>query len=505
VSFDISAHPYTFGYFPEQAPALLRLALLGHSVSAQSAGPYRYLELGFGQGVSLNIHAAANRGEFWGVDFTAAHVAHATGLAEAAGLDVRLVEESFEDFANRPDVPQFDVISAHGIWNWVKDSGRKAIIEIVRKRLKPGGMFHVSYNCLPGQITIAPIRQLFKTYVERYGSAVDALDARLKQWSDLCRNLMEANPLFFTANPKAKATVERFEKGDARYVFHEFLADDWTLTSFPEVAGVMAEASLTFGGSADALDLVDSINLSDKGSKMLSTISDPMLREFAGDLFTNRQFRRDIYVKGARRLAPAEQAEGFAQIPFTLVRHPEAIDMNVTGALRKAPLKPEVYDPILKALAGEEYRPKTPVEILKLCKSGSAADLNMCLMVLVGKGDVRPVMAADRTSELHDRTAALNAEIIRRALWGGEIGVLASPVTGGGVTVSQLDQIYLQAAKENGRKVADIVKGVRQSLYAQGRWAVRNQKKLDEGDDLIADVGKFVAQDMPILKVLKAI
>jgi SAM-dependent methyltransferase len=503
VSLDISEHPYTFGYFPEQQPDLLRLALLGHSASAQSTGPFRYLELGFGQGVSLITHAAANRGEFWGVDLSAAHVAHATGLAEAASLDVRLVEASFEDFANRPDVPQFDVISAHGIWNWVKDSGRKAIVEIVRKRLKPGGMFHVSYNCLPGQITITPIRQLFKTYVERYGSRADALDGRLKQWSDLCRSLMEANPLFFTANPKAKATVERFEKGDARYVFHEFLSDDWTLTSYPEVAGVMAEASLTYGGLADTLELVDSIQLSDKGSKMLSTISDPILREYARDLFTNRQFRRDIYVKGLRRLAQAEQAERFAQIPFTLVRHPEAIDMNVTGAHRKAPLKPEVYDPILKALAAEEYRPKTPVEILKLSKSGSAADLNMCLMVLVGKGDVRPAM--DDTPEVRDRTAALNAEIVRRSLWGGEISVLASPVTGGGVTVSQLDQIYLLAAKESGSKVADIVEGVRDSLYAKGRWAVRNQKKLNDGDELAADVKKFAAEVVPILKVLKAL
>jgi hypothetical protein len=316
---------------------------------------------------------------------------------------------------------------------------------------------------------------------------------------------LDANASFFTSNPKAKPTLERFETGDARYVFHEFLSDDWTLTSYPEVAAVMAEASLTYGGFADTLELVDTIQLSDKGSKTLLTISDPVLREYARDLFINRQFRRDIYVKGARRLAPAEQAERLAEIPFTLVRHPDAIDMNVTGAHRKAPLKPEVYGPIMKALVADEYRPKTPTELLKLSKSGSAADLNMCLMVLVGKGDVRPALATDGASDVSDRTAALNAEIIRRSLWGGEIAVLASPVTGGGVNVSQLDQIYLLAAKKYGYKAADIVKGVRESLYAQGRWAVRNQKRLAEGDELVADVKKFSTEVVPMLKVLKVI
>src|SRR4029078_4361936 len=146
---------------------------------------------------------------------------------------------------------------------------------------------------------------------------------------------------------------------------------------------------------------------------MLSPIGEPLLREYARDLFINRQFRRDIYVKGLRRLSQSEQAERFAQTPFTLVRHPQAIDMNVTGAQRKAPLKPEVYDPIFKAMAADDFRPKTPVEILKLSKGGSANDLNMCLIVLVGKGDARPATASDPSSG--ERTAALNSEIIRRA------------------------------------------------------------------------------------------
>ena len=40
------------------ARAFLRLACLSAGIATAKADPLRYLELGFGQGVSINIHAA---------------------------------------------------------------------------------------------------------------------------------------------------------------------------------------------------------------------------------------------------------------------------------------------------------------------------------------------------------------------------------------------------------------------------------------------------------------
>jgi hypothetical protein len=47
--------------------------LLTRGLAAPSSKSLRYPELGFGQGLSLLIHAAATRGEYWGTDFNPTH------------------------------------------------------------------------------------------------------------------------------------------------------------------------------------------------------------------------------------------------------------------------------------------------------------------------------------------------------------------------------------------------------------------------------------------------
>src|SRR5215472_509031 len=76
---------YIYGYNRELGPGLLRLACLSAGVAPPAGSPLRYLELGYGLGLSLNIHAAAVLGEFWGTDFNPSHVAHARALADACG------------------------------------------------------------------------------------------------------------------------------------------------------------------------------------------------------------------------------------------------------------------------------------------------------------------------------------------------------------------------------------------------------------------------------------
>jgi tRNA G46 methylase TrmB len=76
-------------------------------------------ELGFGQGVSLNIHAAAPTVDWWGTDFNPQQVANAQRLSQAAGSRAQLCDDSFAEFCQRDDLPSFDFIGVHGIWSWV--------------------------------------------------------------------------------------------------------------------------------------------------------------------------------------------------------------------------------------------------------------------------------------------------------------------------------------------------------------------------------------------------
>ena len=93
---------YTYGYYPELQPHRLQLPFLEKGVAAPRVR--NACELGFGQGVSVNIHAAATDVDWWGTDFNPAQASFAQELAAASGAGAQLFDQSFEDFCARTDV-----------------------------------------------------------------------------------------------------------------------------------------------------------------------------------------------------------------------------------------------------------------------------------------------------------------------------------------------------------------------------------------------------------------
>ena len=75
---------YTYGYYKELSPSLQKLAVLlaGYETLPSTENDV-HMELGFGQGISINIHAASQQGSYIGNDFNPSHVAHAQLLAHA--------------------------------------------------------------------------------------------------------------------------------------------------------------------------------------------------------------------------------------------------------------------------------------------------------------------------------------------------------------------------------------------------------------------------------------
>ena len=58
---------YTYGYYPELNPARIRLAFAINGLAFPEIRTA--CELGFGQGLSTNIHATASTVSWWGTDF----------------------------------------------------------------------------------------------------------------------------------------------------------------------------------------------------------------------------------------------------------------------------------------------------------------------------------------------------------------------------------------------------------------------------------------------------
>ncbi len=206
---------YIHGYCRELAPSLLALACASRGLAVQHGErPLRYLELGFGQGVSLNVHAAACPGEFWGTDFNPAHVVNARELSSGAGSGARLFDDSFHELLERAELPEFDIIAMHGTWSWISSENRRVVVETVRRKLAPGGLFYVSYNCLPGSTPELPLRQLLKLHVDLASPTVQAVPAKIDAALAFAQSLLEAGARYFNEHDEAKELLQRMRGKD---------------------------------------------------------------------------------------------------------------------------------------------------------------------------------------------------------------------------------------------------------------------------------------------------
>jgi len=127
----VADHTYISNYFFLLSPTALRQRLLfsGMDFPSRCEGePMRYLELGYGQGLSLNIHAATDQeAEFWGTDFLPEQALSAKALSLEAGLGTRLLNYSFAELdtlAKAGRLPDFDIIVMHGIWSWINEENQ---------------------------------------------------------------------------------------------------------------------------------------------------------------------------------------------------------------------------------------------------------------------------------------------------------------------------------------------------------------------------------------------
>ena len=492
---------YTHGFYRELTPALLAYAALAQGQRAPNPnGPLAYCELGSGQGLTTNLLAAANPEiDFYATDFIPSHIAESRRLAADAGTtNVHFFDQGFAEFIDEPSLPMFDIITLHGIYSWVNEDNRKAIVAFIARKLKPGGLVYVSYNTL-GWAPAVPMREV----MYRYGASQGGSSAkRLSNAMGLMDRLVAVNARYFTSYPGIKTRFEGLKKQDRNYLAHEYFNEAWSLLYHGDVAAEFAEAKLTYIASAHLLDHIDVVNLSEPQRQLLAEIDDPTVREMVRDFITVQQFRRDVFVKGPTSLPTFEGQALWRNQRFVLSSPRADVPLKVNGSQGEATLQAEVYDPLLEAL---ESGPKTLEDLLALPATAAVGGqkLQQALTVLIGANQVQPCLSAAGDSKRAKGVRAFNGAVMRRAEDGGDLVFLASPVTGGGHLLSRFDQLYLLARRQ---KQADPAQFVWNILGPQGQRLIRDGKTLEAAEDNLAqlrtDYETFVAKRLPVLAKL---
>ncbi|WP_081852079.1 class I SAM-dependent methyltransferase [Pseudorhizobium marinum] len=500
---------YTHGYYSEMNPGMLRLACLCNAFEPQLPDNPSYLELGFGQGVSLNFHAAASSGCYWGTDFNPAQTVEARKLAEASGADIRLFDDSFEELANRSDLPDFDVIALHGIWSWISDKNRKVITEIIRRKLRPGGIAYISYNCLPGWAPIIPIRQLMSLYQNNGGGRMSRPIDMIEGAFSVVEEIAKAGSLYFRENPFARQHLKEMTRQGRNYIAHEYLNADWYLEHFSDMVRSLDDAKLAYVGSARLLDGIDAFQLDEAGVTLLSQIGHPTMRETVRDYMVNRRFRTDVFIKGPRHYSGPEHRDAWHAQAFVLSASLIDIPKKIPCGRGEVELPAGSYDLILEALSEESYRPKTVGELqhhprLQVLKPRDVIDI---LTVLTGAGFVAP--AQTPSDIVRAQCRALNAHILQRARASSDLRHMVSPITGGGIALPQLVQHFILALTQGKDTAEALAEEVWNFLEGLGEHLARDGKRLETKQDNLdvikAAATKFLAYDRPLLEALQII
>lgn len=495
---------YTFGYYAELNPLRIKLAFLNAGLACPEIGTA--CELGFGQGMSANLHAAASIVQWHGTDFNPSQAGFAQELATISGSGAKLYDDAFADFAQRSDLPDFDYISIHGIWSWISDANRAVIVEFIRRKLKVGGVLYISYNTLPGWASFAPMRHLMTEHAEIIGAEGHGIVNRINGALEFTERLLATNPCFLRANPLVAERIKKAKEQNRHYLAHEYFNRDWHPMHFGTMAEWLAPAKVSYACPVHYVDHIDTVNLTEEQQAFLTEISDAVFRETVRDFMVNQQFRRDYWVKGARTLSMLEQAEALRQQKVLLITHRPDVALKVTGALGEANMNEAVYNPILDFLA--DHKPKTfgQIELAMKEKNIVFAQVREAFLLLSGAGHLCAVQDETITAKVRKHTDRLNSYLMHKSRGSNDIGYLASPVSGGGFSVGRFQQIFLLALQKGKKQPAECAQFAWDLLSIQGQRLLKAGNALETPEENLAalttQATEFVEKQLPILRAL---
>jgi SAM-dependent methyltransferase len=493
---------YTKAYCLDLNPLRQRLAFLA---SGLAPGESKFAcELGFGQGLSVNIHATDPAVQWWGTDFNPAQAGFARQLATRVGSGAKLFDQDFVEFCARPDLPDFDIIGLHGIWSWISDENRAVVVDFIRRRLNVGGVLYISYNTLPGWAAFAPLQHLLKRHNDVMSAPGQGVLQRMTDAIAFSERLLGTDPLYLRANAKIGESFKRMRNENQRYLAHEYFNDSWNPMHVAEVARWVEPTKCVFACSANFLDQIDALNLTPSQQELVGGIGDPMFRETIRDFVVNQRFRRDYWVKGARRLSRIEQTDQLRAERVILTTVRSDIPLTIAGARYKVP--EVVYGPILDCLSDYQSRSLAEIEHALSRRRIDFAEVIRAILILAGAGYLQPAQSERRAEEANPYTDSLNAVLMDMARDNAEISVLASPVSGGAISVSRIDQLFLRA-DQHGRNDSDSrAEFVWSILRQQGERLEKEGKVIESDEDnraeLTVEANNFAHKVKPMLTAL---
>jgi SAM-dependent methyltransferase len=292
--------------FPNAASHPDRLATLA-TLFGMSPAPVercRVLELGCGDGGNLIPMAYGLReSHFLGLDLAPSAIARGEKLVRALALDNVLLVCADLSKAG-PALGEFDFIVAHGVYSWVEDCARDALLDLCRTSLAPHGVAFVSYNALPG----GHLRTMLREMMLFDGRGVGEPKAQVERARALLHILAEAHAGSAGYRQFVGEQLERVLTHSDASIFHDDLAPVNRPTYFHEFTAHAAGHGLQYLAEADFFEMHAGVSSPDVLAALDQLGDDVQAREQYLDFLKCRMYRQTLLCHGEveldRRLEP---------------------------------------------------------------------------------------------------------------------------------------------------------------------------------------------------------
>lgn len=285
--------------FPYTTPATLEAyaALVG--VSAPNPKTARVLELGATYGGNIISQALFNPdATFVGIELSQEQVEKGNEVIANAGLtNVSLIQSDIASIGS--EIGTFDYIIAHGVYSWVDDGVKDALLRLIDEHLAEDGIAYVSYNTYPGWHTMEEVRQLMmfsnrdKTQFNHKEKVLHGKTIGSIVGSQILKydNLKERNSKFLGA---LRSVMQK----DEYYVGHDHLEPNNDPVYFYQFNDHLGAHNLTYLCDADlTLSMVRSFDADIADTLDKLALNDHVAQEQYLDFMLDTTFRKSIICK----------------------------------------------------------------------------------------------------------------------------------------------------------------------------------------------------------------
>jgi SAM-dependent methyltransferase len=302
-----------------------RLFLIGvlHGLDPAPPDDCRVLEIGCGDGMNLAAMAANTPGiRGIGIDRAAAPLVRGRRYVEALSLDVELRALDLLDAAAADLGGPFDYVVSHGVYAWVPEPVREALLALVGRVLAPDGIAFVSYNALPGGHVRRAMRDMLRYHAAGAGTPSEAatrareMTAFFQRWD----NRTDAYGAALMHELARVATVSDHS------LIHDDLGEVWEPCSLTDFVGHASAHGLRYVADAEVSEL-RSDRYPEGVDEAIRAMAggDPVVREQYGDFISGRAFRQTVLCRAERAPSPDPVAGGLGRLRLSSKHSPDPL------------------------------------------------------------------------------------------------------------------------------------------------------------------------------------